>query len=355
MVRPNSTILVPVYWLVFHVVRVPYGAVNVSGACHRSPSHWHLQVKGPKGRRAWYALYGATPTAAIRQRLGPAHVRDSGRRTPAAPSFGGQRTVRSPTRRTSRPLGRKRRSSSCWRPPCASPQTRGESGPTTTRSARRATPARLRRPREGPPAVHDQRLPQHGAALPPAGVRRCHAAPRIDTARVDAYRERLLVEGQLSRREDPEDPRAAPRHPQAGKAQGLDCREPGCRCRASVRSPHGRVQTANAWCTCGEASRAAPSAHPSHSASGACRWATRSHESSTASVAAITTRGQTTSSSHSATTCRPPRHRAQALLRRARGGAARPAAREGRPDCLPRPAAHVRQIPGDPCSAGVPR
>jgi HEAT repeats len=41
----------------------------------------HLQVKGPKGRRAWYALW-RDADGRHQKRLGPAHVRDSGRRTP---------------------------------------------------------------------------------------------------------------------------------------------------------------------------------------------------------------------------------------------------------------------------------
>jgi integrase len=40
----------------------------------------HLQVKGPKGRRAWYALW-RDADGRHQKRLGPAHVRDSGRRT----------------------------------------------------------------------------------------------------------------------------------------------------------------------------------------------------------------------------------------------------------------------------------
>src|SRR5919202_5375576 len=41
----------------------------------------HLQVKGPKGRRAWFALW-RDADGRHQRRLGPAHVRDSGRRTP---------------------------------------------------------------------------------------------------------------------------------------------------------------------------------------------------------------------------------------------------------------------------------
>jgi hypothetical protein len=37
----------------------------------------HLQVKGPKGRRAWFALW-RDANDRHQKRLGPAHVRDSG-------------------------------------------------------------------------------------------------------------------------------------------------------------------------------------------------------------------------------------------------------------------------------------
>ena len=41
----------------------------------------HLQVTGPKGRRAWYALW-RDADGRHQKRPGAAHVRDSGRRTP---------------------------------------------------------------------------------------------------------------------------------------------------------------------------------------------------------------------------------------------------------------------------------
>ncbi len=60
--------------------------------------------------------------------------------------------------------------------------------------------AGLRRRGEGPPPVDGQGLPQHRAAIPGARVRRDTLLHTIDTERVDAFRERMLAEGQLSRR-----------------------------------------------------------------------------------------------------------------------------------------------------------
>jgi hypothetical protein len=41
----------------------------------------HLQVKGDRGRRTWYALW-RDANGRHQKRLGLAHVKDSGRRTP---------------------------------------------------------------------------------------------------------------------------------------------------------------------------------------------------------------------------------------------------------------------------------
>jgi hypothetical protein len=51
----------------------------------------HLQVKGPKGRRAWFALW-RDADGRHQKRLGPAHVRDPAGARPRARSCGGRRT-----------------------------------------------------------------------------------------------------------------------------------------------------------------------------------------------------------------------------------------------------------------------
>lgn len=47
----------------------------------QSHASGHLQLKGPRGRRAWYALW-RDANGRHQKRLGPAHAKDSGRRTP---------------------------------------------------------------------------------------------------------------------------------------------------------------------------------------------------------------------------------------------------------------------------------
>jgi len=60
--------------------------------------------------------------------------------------------------------------------------------------------ARVRRARKGPPTVNGSGLPQRRAVLPHPGVGSRHAPTHDDTRRIDAYRERLLTETDLSRR-----------------------------------------------------------------------------------------------------------------------------------------------------------
>src|SRR5688572_18339980 len=79
MVEPISDHLRRGLSTVFHV-RVPYGAGDVSGG-ERGPTERASAGQGAKGRRAWYALW-RDANGRHQKRLGPAHVRDSGRRTP---------------------------------------------------------------------------------------------------------------------------------------------------------------------------------------------------------------------------------------------------------------------------------
>src|SRR3954466_8190816 len=137
MIEPNLTIFGSVYCIVFPDC-VPYAhemRPNASSDDVRPTGH--LQIKGGPQGRVWYALW-RDAGGRHRKRLGPAHVRDSGRRTPrgAVVWWAANGSKPDPTYLT--PAERRRRSRSCSGPPCGSPPTRGASVPTTTRSVRHA-------------------------------------------------------------------------------------------------------------------------------------------------------------------------------------------------------------------------
>jgi hypothetical protein len=276
----------------------------------------HLQVKGPKGRRAWYGLW-RDADGRHQRRLGPAHVRDSGRRTP--------------------------RGAVVWRAangpkPDPSYFTPAEAEAELERllagAVREPTDARRRRAQDHtfgeaceawlayvahekdrcPSTIADYRNTVRRYLLPEFGAGTL--LHTIHTARVDAYRERLLVEGQLSRRtiqrilvllhgvlKRAQRKGWIAANP-AADAERVSVRRTG---EFNVLTPEevhaiawadgselfgtlfvtaaftglvwescahfaGRMSTsAGAWCTCGGASPAARSAPGSRNASAACR------------------------------------------------------------------------------------
>jgi integrase len=160
----------------------------------------HLQVKGPKGRRAWYALW-RDADGRHQRRLGPAHVRDSGRRTPRGavvwraangskpdPSYltpaeaeeALQRLLSLALREASDPR-RKRAQDHTFAEACnawlAYVAEEKDRRPSTIKDYRNA--------------VRRYLIAEFGADT---------LLHTIDTPRVDAFRERMLAEGHLSRR-----------------------------------------------------------------------------------------------------------------------------------------------------------
>ena len=160
----------------------------------------HLQIKGPPERRVWYALW-RDADGRHQKRLGPAHVRDSGRRSV--------------------------RGAIVW---WAANGTKPDAGYLTPADAEAALRELLDAAVEQPTDPRRKRLDDHtfGEACDawlayvahekdrrPSTIGDYRNAVRrylvpefgadtllhtIDTERIDAYRERLLVEGKLSRR-----------------------------------------------------------------------------------------------------------------------------------------------------------
>src|SRR4051812_18132062 len=160
----------------------------------------HLQVKGPKGRRAWYALW-RDAHGRHQKRLGPAHVRDSGRRTPRGAVVWRAANGPKPDAAYLTPadaeaaleqlLARAVREPTDPRRKRADDHTFGE--------ACDAWLAYVDHEKERRPStIGDYRNAVRRFLLPEFGADTL--LHTIDTARVDVYRERLLVEGQLSRR-----------------------------------------------------------------------------------------------------------------------------------------------------------
>jgi integrase len=160
----------------------------------------HLQVKGDRRNRAWYALW-RDADGRHQKRLGPAHVKDSGRRTP--------------------------RGAVIWRaadgpkpdPSYLSPaDAHDELNKLLASSPRKPTDPRHKRDHDrsfGEACDAWLAYIEHEKARRPSTVRdyrnaiRCYLLPEfgadtlmrtIDTRSIDAYRERLLTEGALSRR-----------------------------------------------------------------------------------------------------------------------------------------------------------
>lgn len=160
----------------------------------------HLQVKGDRRNRAWYALW-RDADGRHQRRLGPAHVKDSGRRTP--------------------------RGAVIWRaaggpkldPTYLSPaEARDELAKLLAEAPREPNDPRHKRSQDrtfGEACQAWLDYVEHEKARRPSTVRdyrnamRCYLLPEfgpdallrtIDTRRIDAYRERLLTQTGLSRR-----------------------------------------------------------------------------------------------------------------------------------------------------------
>ncbi|HEY7620023.1 MAG TPA: phage integrase SAM-like domain-containing protein, partial [Solirubrobacteraceae bacterium] len=160
----------------------------------------HLQVKGGRTNRAWYGLW-RDADGRHQKRLGLAHVKDSGRRTP--------------------------RGAVVWRaadgpkpdPTYLSPaEARDELAKLLAAAPREPTAPRRKREEDhtfGEACAAWLDYVEHEKARRPSTVRdyrnavRCYLLPEfgadtllraIDTRRIDGYRERLLSEAALSRR-----------------------------------------------------------------------------------------------------------------------------------------------------------
>jgi integrase len=160
----------------------------------------HLQVKGDRRNRAWYALW-RDADGRHQKRLGLAHVKDSGRRTPrgaviwrAADGPKADQTYLSPA------------------------ETRDELAKLLADAPREPTNPRHKRDQDrtfGEACEAWLNYVEHEKARRPSTLRdyrnavRCYLLPEfdpdtllrtLDTRRIDAYRERLLTETELSRR-----------------------------------------------------------------------------------------------------------------------------------------------------------
>jgi len=160
----------------------------------------HLQVKGPKGRRAWFALW-RDADGRHQKRLGPAHVRDSGRRTPRGavvwraangskpdPSYLTPAEAEDELRRL---LGEAGRQPTDPRRRRASDHTFGEACEAWLAYIAHEKDRRPSTVKDYGNTVRRYLLAEFGAET---------LLHTIDTERVDAFRERMLAEGQLSRR-----------------------------------------------------------------------------------------------------------------------------------------------------------
>ncbi len=158
----------------------------------------HLQVKGVRGQRAFYALW-RDAEGRHQRRLGYAHVKDSGRRTPRGaviwrsgegpkPS-GSHLTPKEAEDRLEEILG-------------AAQRRRPDPSPGSQRSFEEACEEWLRYvehdKQRAPSTLRDYRNTVRSRLLPGFGADTPLA--RIATADVDAYRERALAERRLSRR-----------------------------------------------------------------------------------------------------------------------------------------------------------
>jgi hypothetical protein len=171
-----------------------------SNGAHDVRPTGHLQVKGGGRGRTWYALW-RDANGRHQKRLAPAHVRDSGRRTARGAIVWWAASGPKPD-------------ASYLTPAEAEVALRGVLDaavhePTDPRRKRaddhtfgEACEAWLKyvvhEKNRRPSTIGDYRNAVRRYLLPEFGADTL--LHTIDTARVDAYRERLLVEGQLSRR-----------------------------------------------------------------------------------------------------------------------------------------------------------
>jgi integrase len=172
----------------------------VESAVRETRPSGHLQVRGSRGQRAWYALW-RDADGRHKKRLGPAHVRESGRRTPRGAIV--WRAANGP------------KPDATYLSPA---QADDELQKLLAEAPREPTDPRHKRDQDRTFAeACDAWLDyvEHEKALRPSTVRDyrnavgCYLLPEfgattllrtIDTARIDAYRERLLTEAELSRR-----------------------------------------------------------------------------------------------------------------------------------------------------------
>src|SRR4051812_3176111 len=160
----------------------------------------HLQVKGPKGRRAWYALW-RDADGRHQKRLGAAHVRDSGRRTPRGAVIWRAANGSKPDASYLTPAEAEdelqRLLSSALREPTDPRRKRAHDH--IFAEACEAWLAYVAEEKDRRPStVKDYRNTVRRYLLAEFGSDTL--LHTIDTARVDAFRERMLAEGQLSRR-----------------------------------------------------------------------------------------------------------------------------------------------------------
>lgn len=159
----------------------------------------HLQVKGPRGERAWYALW-RDATGRHQRRLGPAWVKDSGRRTSRGaiiwraadgpkpdPSYMTPADAEVALRDLLAAAPRKA-------PGRGAPASRVTFLEACEEWLRYVTVERQR----APSTLRDYRRVVEGVLIPTFGPNT--SLDRLTAERIDAYRERLLGEGRLSRR-----------------------------------------------------------------------------------------------------------------------------------------------------------
>ena len=167
------------------------GAVRATG---------HVQVKGSAGNRRYYALW-RDADGRHQRLLGPAHVKDSGRRTPRGAIVwrAGDGSLPSPehlTPATAVEVLRELLAAAPKRPAAAGERARGAVtfGEACDEWLRYIEHERKR----SPSTLADYRSTVRAGLLPGFGAQT--PLGRIDTAGIDEWRARLLAEGQLARR-----------------------------------------------------------------------------------------------------------------------------------------------------------
>jgi hypothetical protein len=160
----------------------------------------YLQVKGPKGRRAWFALW-RDADGRHQKRLGPAHVRDSGRRTPRGAVIWRAANGSKPDPSYLTPAeaedALQRLLASALREP-TDPSKRRRQGHTFGEACEAWLTYVAEEIDRRPSTITDYRNTVRRYLIGEFGANTL--LHTIDTARVDLFRERMLAEGQLSRR-----------------------------------------------------------------------------------------------------------------------------------------------------------